>query len=137
MRKIIDLIKKYSDIVTYLLFGVLTTAVNYIVFVLCCDLFQMSATVGNIIAWVVAVLFAFVTNKPFVFKSYDWSLKVTLPEFVKFVVGRLGSGIFETLFLFVTVDYMGWNAKIFKLIVSVVVVIVNYVLSKFFAFKNK
>ena len=67
------LIRKYWDILSYLFFGVLTTAVNYVVYLPCYNVLGLSAAVSNMIAWVVAVAFAYLTNKPFVFKSHDWS----------------------------------------------------------------
>ena len=79
MDKISELIRKYSDVLAYLVFGVLTTVVNYLVYLPCFNLLHFSAAVSNVIAWVVAVAFAYLTNKPFVFKSYDWSAKTVIP----------------------------------------------------------
>lgn len=132
-----ELVKKHWDIVTYLFFGVLTTVVNYAVYLPCYNLLGLSATISNIIAWVVAVAFAYLTNKPWVFKSHDWSMKVVLPELSKFVACRVGSGVLETGMIFVFVDLMGINGNVFKLITSVLVVILNYIGSKLLVFKNK
>lgn len=137
MNKIMELVKKQWDIVTYLFFGVLTTVVNYAVYLPCYNLLGLSATISNIIAWVVAVAFAYLTNKPWVFKSHDWSMKVVLPELSKFVACRVGSGVLETGMIFVFVDLMGINGNVFKLITSVLVVILNYIGSKLLVFKNK
>lgn len=137
MNKIMELVKKHWDIVTYLIFGVLTTVVNYAVYLPCYNLLGLSATISNIIAWVVAVAFAYLTNKPWVFKSHDWSMKVVLPELSKFVACRVGSGVLETGMIFVFVDLMGINGNVFKLITSVLVVILNYIGSKLLVFKNK
>ena len=137
MKKIMELVKKHWDIVTYLFFGVLTTVVNYAVYLPCYNLLGLSATISNIIAWVVAVAFAYLTNKPWVFKSHDWSMKVVLPELSKFVACRVGSGVLETGMIFVFVDLMGINGNVFKLITSVLVVILNYIGSKLLVFKNK
>lgn len=136
MHKIISYTKKHRDIVTYIAFGLLTTAVNFLVFLLSREVLKMSATTSNIAAWIVAVLFAFLTNKSFVFESKNWSRKVVIPEFVKFVTCRIGSGITETVFLFVTVDCLNWNGTILKLIASGIVMILNYILGKCVAFKN-
>ena len=137
MNKIMELVKKHWAIVTYLFFGVLTTVVNYAVYLPCYNLLGLSATISNIIAWVVAVAFAYLTNKPWVFKSHDWSMKVVLPELSKFVACRVGSGVLETGMIFVFVDLMGINGNVFKLITSVLVVILNYIGSKLLVFKNK
>lgn len=136
VRKMIQLVRKHWDIVVYLIFGVLTTVVNYLIYLPCYNLLSLTAAVSNGIAWVVAVAFAYVTNKPFVFKSHDWSATVVLPELGKFVGCRVGSGLIETAILLVTVDWMAWNGNIMKLLVSVLVVILNYVGSKLLVFKK-
>lgn len=137
MKKIRELIEKHYDILAYLFFGGLTTVVNYIVYLPCYNLFHLSAAVSNVIAWVAAVAFAFLTNKPFVFKSHDWSWKTVCPELTKFVGCRLGSGLLETLFIFVTVDCLAFNGNWMKLITSVLVVILNYFGSKLLVFRKE
>lgn len=129
--------EKYRSILIYIIFGVLTTAVNYLVYIPCLNLLGLSASVSNVIAWCVAVLFSFLTNKPFVFESKDWSVKTVVPEFTKFVGTRVASGLFETLILLVTVDLLGWNGNIWKLVTNVIVVILNYIGSKLLVFRKK
>lgn len=136
-NKIKDFITKHWDILSYLMFGVLTTVVNYMVYLPCYNWLGLSATVSNMIAWAASVAFAFLTNKPFVFKSHDWSAKTVWPELTKFVGTRLGSGILETAVIFATVDLLNWNGNIMKLAVSVFVVIINYVGSKLLVFRKK
>ena len=136
MAKIKALIEKYWDILSYLFFGGLTTVVNYIVYLPCYNWLGISAAVSNVIAWVVAVAFAYVTNKPFVFRSHDWSWKTVGPELTKFVSCRVGSGLLETALIFLTVDWLGWNGNVMKLILAVVVVLLNYVGSKLIVFKK-
>lgn len=137
IEKICGLIEKYWDIVSYLFFGVCTTIVNYIIYLPCYNLLGMSATVSNMIAWVVAVAFAYLTNKPFVFKSNDWSRQTVIPELAKFVGCRIGSGAAETVILLVAVDILGWNGNIWKLITQIMVVILNYIGSKLLVFTKK
>ena len=131
------LLVKYRDAIVYLVFGVLTTVVNYLVYLPCYNLLGLGSAVSNVIAWVAAVLFAFVTNKPFVFRSHDWSREVVVPEFVKFVGTRLGSGGIETGILLLTVDILGWNGNLWKLLTSVIVVVLNYIGSKWLVFRKK
>ena len=131
------LLKKYWDIFSYLFFGVLTTAVNYAVYLPLFNRFHFSASASNAIAWVVAVAFAFLTNKPLVFGSHDWSAKVVIPELTKFVSCRVGSGLAETAIIFLTVDLMNWNGNLWKIFTSVLVVILNYIGSKLLVFKKK
>lgn len=137
IQKIRELITKYWDILAYLFFGVCTTIVNYLIYIPCYNFMGMTATVSNMIAWVVAVAFAYLTNKPFVFKSNDWSSKTVIPELTKFVGCRIGSGAAETLILLVAVDLLGWNGNIWKLVTQVMVVILNYIGSKLLVFRNK
>ena len=115
----------------------LTTVVNYLVYLPCLNWLHLPASVSNCIAWVVAVAFAFVTNKPFVFQSHDWSKEVVLPELSKFVATRLSSGLIETAILFVSVDLLHGNGNIWKLITQVLVIIINYVGSKLLVFRKK
>lgn len=136
IEKIKSLIQKYWDVITYLIFGVLTTVVNYLVYLPVYNLLGLSAAVSNAIAWVVAVAFAYLTNKPFVFKSHDWSAKTVIPELTKFVSCRVASGLMETLILLITVDILHWNGNIWKLVTSVLVVILNYFGSKLLVFKK-
>ena len=138
LSKIRVLIEKYWDVITYLVFGVLTTVVNYLVYL---PLYRggegLSASASNAVAWVVAVAFAYLTNKPFVFRSHDWSAATVIPELSKFVGCRIGSGLAETGILFLAVDVLGWNGVVWKLVTSVLVVVLNYVASKFLIFVKK
>ena len=136
LEKIKNLVKKHWDILSYLFFGGLTTVVNYLVYLPCFNLLSLSAAASNAIAWVAAVAFAYVTNKPFVFRSHDWSAKTVIPELTKFVPCRIGSGLLETAILFVCVDLLSWNGNVWKLITSVLVVILNYVASKLLVFRK-
>ena len=136
IQKIRNLLEKHRDILIYLVFGVLTTVVNYLVYLPCYNVLKLSGSLSNVLAWIGAVAFAFVTNKPFVFHSHDWSLKVLRPELTKFVGCRLGSGLLETGIIFVTVDCLHWNGNVMKLLVSVLTVVLNYVASKLVVFRK-
>ena len=137
IQKIRKLVEAHWDIVSYLFFGVCTTIVNYLIYIPCYNVMGMSATISNMIAWVVAVAFAYLTNKPFVFGSHDWSASTVIPELTKFVGTRLGSGALETLILLVAVDGLGMNGNLWKLVTSVLVVVLNYVGSKLLVFRKK
>ncbi len=131
------LFNKYRDVLAYLFFGGLTTLVNFLVYYPLTNLAGLSATVSNVIAWAVAVAFAFLTNKPFVFQSHDWSRAVVAPELTKFVGTRIGSGLLETALIFVFVDWLRLDKNLFKIAVAVLVVILNYVGSKLLVFRKK
>jgi putative flippase GtrA len=136
LDKIRIIIEKYWDILSYLFFGVLTTLVNYLVYFPLYNWAGLSATVSTIIAWVVAVVFAFLTNKPFVFKSHDWSMKTVKLELIKFLGCRIGSGVMEVAIIWLTVDILCWNGNWMKIVVSVLVIILNYIGSKLLVFKK-
>lgn len=134
----------HREMITYLIFGVLTTVVNYVVYWLCTliltpDIFlkDKNYLVSNVICWIAAVVFAYVTNKLFVFESRSWKLSVVGREVVSFVGARLVSLAFDMGFMFVFVSLIGMNEFIAKLIVQIVVVILNYIFSKLFIFRKK
>ncbi len=135
----------------YLFFGVLATVVNIGVFALCEKLLGTSLSlVSNVIAWIAAVLFAFVTNKFFVFRSKSLDGKTLSKEFVSFTGARLFSLGVEELGLWIAQFFFNADEQVFdvfsyeisgtmmaKIALSVIVVIMNYVFSKLFIFKNK
>ena len=152
------------EIITYIIFGVLTTAVNLVTFYIFKKIFisigwdgvfnKLLGSAGwdkalellgsgtdyldaTVIAWTVAVIFAFVTNKLIVFESKSWKPAVAGKEFVGFIGARLFSLPVELVFMFVMVTLLKWNDFVAKLIVQVIVVILNYVFSKLLIFKNK
>ena len=134
MEYVRKLINKYWDILSYLFFGFLTTIVNFLVYFPLYNWFSFSAAVSNAIAWVFAVAFAYLTNKPFVFKSHDWSKETVIPELTKFVGCRIGSGVLETAIIWLTVDILRRSGNLMKILVSVLVVILNYIGSKWLVF---
>ena len=136
IQKIRILLEKYRELISYLFFGVLTTAVNFVVYLPVYNILGLSASVSNMIAWVVAVVFAYFVNKIYVFRSLDWSRKTVIPELTKFVAARVLSGVLETGILLVTVDILGWNGNIWKFVTQVLVVISNYVFSKLIVFRK-
>jgi putative flippase GtrA len=121
----------------YLLFGVLTTLVNYLIYFPLYNWLHCSAAFSNAIAWAVAVVFAYLTNKPFVFRSNDWSSQTIIPELFKFVSCRIGSGLIETIILWILVDLLQWNGNLVKVFLSVLVVVLNYISSKWIVFNKK
>ena len=126
----------YQEIILYIVFGVLTTVVNLGAFFVLNNLLKWDENVANFIAILLAVLFAYITNKDLVFHSKAETTKEKLTEFLKFMAGRAFTMIIEFLgglLLFQT----SIPEMISKLIVTVVVVILNFFISKFFAFKSK
>ena len=117
------------------MFGFLTTVVNFLVYFPLHNGTTMLAAFANVIAWCAAVIFAFLTNKPFVFKSKDWSQRTVFAEAGKFIAARLGSLVVETGIIYLAVDIMRLDGNVIKIITSIIVVILNYLASKLLVFK--
>lgn len=139
-KSVKKLIKKYKEPIMYLVFGVATTAVNWAVYTFALSAVTDSITAANAAAWTVAVLFAFVTNKLFVFESKKKKLSGVAAELVKFVSARFLTGCIE-VFLPSLLVGMGLSAEIFgikgavaKVLTSIIVIVLNYVFSKIVVF---
>lgn len=117
----------------FLFFGLLTTIVNIATYVIFAEFFGINYLISNIIAWFISIIFAYITNRKWVFESKS---KKIVKEFALFISGRLLSGIMDTLLMFIFVDLFLFNDLISKIVVGVLVVIVNFVFSKFIVFKN-
>lgn len=133
-----SLIKKFlnREMISYLIFGVLTTLVNYVVYELC-KWIGIHYTVSTIIAWIFAVAFAYITNKLFVFASRSFERSVLIREIIAFVSCRLLSGLCDLGFMIIAVELLSFNDSVSKLLSNVVVVIINYIFSKLFIFRKK
>ena len=136
VTKIKELIKKYEEIIKYLIIGVAITALNYIVFAILTNTANIEMHTSNVIAWFVSVIFAYFTNKLFVFESKSFKLNVLGKEILSFGIARIFSLGLEEVMLYVFVNLLNMNKFVIKLIANVIVVIVNYALSKFIIFKN-
>ena len=136
MSKLSAFLKRHRELLRYLFFGFLTTIVNYLVYLPLLNCVGLSGTLSNVIAWVAAVAFAFVTNKLFVFQGCDWSGMILFQELFRFVGCRLGSGIIETGIILIFVDGFALDGNVIKLITSVLVVILNYIGSKLLVFRK-
>lgn len=128
--------KKKPQVFTYLVVGGLTTVVSYVVFALC-NLFNQSTLVSQICSFIVAVVFAYITDKTFVFENKNWAIKNVLNEFSTFLFARIFSFFVETIFLLVAVEIFNVNSLLSKFIVTIFVMIFNYVVSKKYIFKKK
>ncbi len=134
--------KKYREGILYLLFGGLTTLLNWLVYALLVTGLSVDITAANAIAWVIAVLFAFVTNKRYVFRSEKTEKKALIREIGSFFTARVVSGMIEvagpTLLMGIGLSQplFGIPGFLAKLTVSVVVVLLNYLFSKWFIFKK-
>ena len=122
-----------KELIAYIFFGVLTTAVNIITYFLFVDVFAVNYIISNIIAWFVSVLFAYITNRIWVFESKDDNI---IKEIVLFYGGRIFSGVVDTGLMYLFIDILATGDVFAKIVVQVIVVVLNYVGSKIFVFKN-
>ena len=139
MEKIKEMYLKYKEIINYLIFGVLTTVVSLGVYYICVYTFLnpenvVQLQIANIISWVAGVAFAYVTNRKFVFESKEEN---KLKEVGKFVTSRITTLLMDMAIMFIGVTLCKFNDKIIKLISQVVVIVMNYLLSKIIVFKKK
>lgn len=137
MKKIINIIiniyKKYKEIINYLIAGVLTTIVSILSYVLFKNIFHIYYIISNIISWVIAVTFAYIINSKYVFESNQ---KNKRKEFISFVSCRILSLIIETIAMYLMVDIITINDDISKIIAQFIVLVLNYIFSKFLTFKK-
>ena len=128
---------KYKFIILYGIFGVLTTLINIVSYSLFYSVLDVSNVISNIIAWILSVLFAFITNKLWVFESKSFEFKLFMAELGNFTLCRLATGVLDLGIMFVGVDLLKGPAIILKIVSNVIVIILNYVMSKVFVFKKK
>lgn len=139
-KKVFEIERKFLtiEVVLYIFFGVLTTVVNIGVFSILVSLFKnLDENIANIIAIVLAVLFAYFTNKDLVFASQASNFKEKFQEFVKFMIGRAFTMVVEMLGFYFLFNMLNWNKFISKCLITILVIILNFFISKFFAFKTK
>ena len=136
MEKIKELSNKYKEILMYLIFGVLTTVVNIVSYFLLARILHIDTVVSTVIALILSILFAYITNKIFVFESKTNTAKELLKEIISFFGCRAFTGILDVAFMYITVDVFNLNDMIMKIISNIVVIIVNYVFSKLIIFKK-
>lgn len=133
-----ELYFKYKEVINYLVFGVLSMIVNFASYYLFARVLNIDEVISSGLSWFCAVLFAYITNKLFVFDSKTNTAKEFLKEMISFFLARILSGILCDVGTFaLMVKVFGINDMIAKVVTQVMVVIVNYILSKFFIFKKK
>lgn len=130
------LLQKYQHFLLYALFGGLTTVVDLAVYYILYNLFSVHYLVAQTISWVAAVLFAYFTNKRYVFGSRARGVAM-ISEMIKFISGRLFSFGVQTVCLAALVELAHWDENIVRLPVLVIVTILNYIVSRVFVFTKK
>ncbi len=134
-----NLFKKYEEIIRYLIIGVLTTIVSLAVYYLLVFTILnpnngLELQIANIISWIVSVTFAYFTNRIYVFKKEE---KANIKEAFNFYASRISTLLIDMLLMYIFVTKLNFNDKVIKIIVQVVVIVLNYIFSKFLVFNEK
>ena len=128
---------QYQSIFWYIFFGAGTTVVNIIAYIICMHVLQIGNTPSNIVAWILAVIFAYVTNRKWVFESVHHTKRTIVKEVVDFFIARGATGLLDLGIMFVTVDILGWPDILLKVISNIIVIILNYLASRLWVFGSK
>lgn len=120
----------------YLLFGVLTTVVNIVTYYICAKVLHIDYQIANIIAWLVCVTFAYITNKLYVFDSKSIDKVTITKEIISFYGFRVFSLVIDVILLYIFVKNLLLDDMIAKILINIIVIIINYITSKIFVFKK-
>lgn len=129
--------KKHEELIWYVVVGICTMAISLISYFILANLVHIYYQTANILSWILAVAFAYVTNKKYVFKSPYTGFRATAKEWTSFVSSRLASLLAEILSMFFFVKICQIDDNIVKLMNQVIMIILNYVLSKFWVFRKE
>lgn len=133
---IFNIIKRFKSIILYLVFGICTTIVNIIIYYICAHMIHLQTISSTCIAWIFAVLFAYITNRIWVFESEANEKNLIIKEVISFFSCRLATGVMDLIIMYVFVDIINMNDVIIKVISNIVVIVLNYVASKLVIFKK-
>ena len=131
------ILKKYQQPILYLFFGICTTIVNIITYYLSAHILSLSVILSTCLASLVSVIFAYITNKWWVFESKSLRLKAVIQEFLSFTGCRLFTGACDLLIMLIFVDSLGMDDLFVKIASNILAVVLNYIFSKMIIFKRK
>ena len=133
LNKLLNLYKKYKEIINYLIFGVLTTLISIVTYAIFTKVFHIDYLISNVLSCILAVLFSYITNKIYVFESKS---KKNIKEITSFFFFRVVSLIIEMIILYIFVDILHIDDLVTKIIAQIIVIVSNYVFSKVFVFNK-
>lgn len=133
----LNLYKKYEEGINYLFWGFTSFVLNILLFYLLTNVCHIQELITNVISWIVCVIFAYFTNRMFVFKSQNKDMQSAGTEFIQFISARIGTLILEEVIIFVGITLLHGNNMITKLTGQVLVIVSNYILSKIWIFRKK
>ncbi len=129
--------RKYKEVLLYLFFGGLTTVISIGSYSYCDVVLHIDPLIANIISWILAVLFAYVTNKIWVFSAQTYGMGELLSEMMHFFGGRLFTLVLEEVILFIFINKLHFNSILVKIAAQFMVLVLNYIISKLIVFRKK
>ena len=126
---------QYKGVIRYLFFGICTTIINIISYYACTYMIGWTVVSSTVVSWLLAVSFAFITNKIWVFESKTWNKGSVIKEVLSFFLCRIMTGILDLIIMIVSVKILGWNDILMKAISNIAVIMLNYIASKLFIFR--
>lgn len=137
MKRIAELLRKYKEMILYLVVGGLTTLINVVAYWIFAHPVSLDTVISTVLAWFLSVLFAFFANKIIVFESKSYEKKLFIKEIILFFASRALTGALDVAIMYITVDLLRFNDLVMKIVSNVIIVILNYVISKFLVFGKK
>lgn len=131
-----NLLKQLYEILRYGIVGICTTLINTSIYRFFSHNLSFNYLYANLIAWTIAVIFAFFANKFIVFRRMDIKLNILISEFISFIGSRAFTGILDMIFMYIGVSIFHYDDFFVKIIVNIFIILLNYILGKFFVFKN-
>lgn len=132
-----DLLIKYKSVIMYIIFGILTTVVNIVIYYICAHIINMNTMVSTGTAWVISVLFAYITNRKYVFESNNVGMEAILKEIISFFSCRLATGILDMAIMYIFVDILHFADLPIKVFSNIIVIVLNYIASKLIIFRKE
>ena len=141
MKKIwiwgVGMYRRYQEGIDYLFWGGVAFVLSMVLFYIFANMMMIEEQIANVITWIICVIFTYLTNRTFVFKSKTTGVKAITKEFTEFTSARLATLVLENVVLFICIDLLLWHNMIAKLLGQFLVIVSNYVLSKLWIFKKK
>ena len=141
MKKLWDwglgMYRKYQEAIDYLFWGGVAFVLSMVLFYIFANMMMIEEQIANVITWIICVIFTYLTNRTFVFKSKTKGMKAITKEFTEFTTARLATLVLENIVLLICIDLLLWHNMIAKLIGQFLVIVSNYILSKLWIFKKK
>ena len=136
MNKLVKIYNRYSEQILYLVFGGVTTLISIITYAVFTELADINILIANILSWIISVAVAYATNKSVVFRSDKKGAAQVLTEALSFYAGRLLTLLIEEAILFVFIDLAKLPNMPVKIIAQIIIIVLNYIISKVFIFKK-